>query len=779
MPASSPELLPPSTPPSAIAALLGQLRRRIRGYVWLQGLAMVSAVLGLWFWASLAFDWVFEPPVELRVALLALLAAVLGYAVYRAILRRVFVPLADRSLALLVERRFPDLHESLLTTVELSESPRHAAAFNRQMLAHTYQDAEQGTRTLNLGSILNRRPLVRTLALAALLLASIAAFAVTATPALGIWARRSLLLSPELWPRYTRLVVDGFDSAGRLKIARGSDVELLVEADAGRDRVVPETVEVRYVTEDGARGRERLTRSGVAVPGRDEFQQYTCKFKSVLANRQLWILGGDDRLGPFYLDVVDSPTLTSTTLHCVYPAYMHRAPRDLAISGLMQLPRGTQVTIHAEANKPLTTVQWDVVSPDAPPQTHKRDLVAETGRPQSRFTFELPVLDSDKTLLCTLLDADGIRSRDPVRLSLGAVPDEAPQVSVQLEGISTAITSTARLPAVGEITDDYGVAQTWFDIHVDDGPPRRQPLAVGPLGRDKLPVQESLEVGSLELKPKQKLHFAVQAADTYALGDAPNVGSSQRYVLDVVTPEQLRAMLEARELMLRRRFETMVAEFTETRDLLARLELPASQPSAGQPANKDSANKQPVKPEPGQDKAATAKAAEPGDAPAAADTQSPEQRLVGQRVHAERVLQNTQRAAHETLEVAASFDGIRAELVNNRVDTEELKSRLKDGIADPLRRIVAERFPGLESQLRDLQARLADPVAAGPLQVAALAQADKILVEMKQVLDRMLELETFNEVLDMLRSVIVAQEKLNEATKTQQKQKAKALLNED
>lgn len=762
--ATTPELLPPQDaspggPPRAIGSVLAGVRRRIRSYLWLQGMAAVLAVLGLWFWASLAFDWLVEPPVELRVGLLVVLAAVVVVAVYRAILRRAFVPLADRSLALLVERRFPDLHESLLTTVELSELPTHASPFNRQMLAHTYEEAERGTRTLDLGRILDPRPLARTLAVAALLTASVAAFAFAATPALGVWARRSFLLSAELWPRYTRLVVEGFHQDGHLKIARGSDVELLVQADAGPERVVPEAVEVRYLTEDGARGRERLTRAGVAAPG-DEFQQYTCKFKGVLADRELWILGGDDRQGPFYLDVVDSPTLTSTTLHCVYPPYMNRAPRDMAVTGLVQLPRGTQVTIQAEANKPLMTVQWDVVSPDAPPQTHKRDLVAETGKPQTRFSFELAALDSDKTLLCTLLDADGIRSRDPVRLSLGAVPDEAPQVNVQLDGISTAITALARLPASGEITDDYGVAKTWFDIHVDDGPPRRQPLQAAPAGREKVPVAEALEVGSLELKPKQKLHFTVQAADTYALGDAPNVGSSQRYVLDVVTPEQLRAMLEARELMLRRRLETMIDEFTETRDLLARLEL-APGKAGDQAADKKAE-----------------KAAEPGDAPAPA-AQTPEQRLVGQRVHAERVLQNSQRASHETLEVATAFDGIRAELVNNRVDTEELKTRLKDKIADPLRRIVAERFPGLEAQLRDLQAKLADPAAAAPVQAAALAQADKILVDLRQVLDQMLELESFNEVLDMLRSVIAAQEKLNEATKSQQKQKAKALLEEE
>ena len=114
-------------------------------------------------------------------------------------------------------------------------------------------------------------------------------------------------------------------------------------------------------------------------------------------------------------------------------------------------------------------------------------------------------------------------------------------------------------------------------------------------------------------------------------------------------------------------------------------------------------------------------------------------------------------------------------MVNNRVDTEELKTRLKDGVADPLKRIVDEMFPKLEDELKKLAGQLADPPAPGP-QAAALAQIDAILVEMKQVLDKMLELETFNEVLDMLRQIISAQEKVNAETKQKQKQKLRDLV---
>ncbi len=102
-----------------------------------------------------------------------------------------------------------------------------------------------------------------------------------------------------------------------------------------------------------------------------------------------------------------------------------------------------------------------------------------------------------------------------------------------------------------------------------------------------------------------------------------------------------------------------------------------------------------------------------------------------------------------------AFDAIRAELVNNRVDTEELKLRLKDGIADPLLRICGEMFPELERRLQKFQAESGRSCqAATAARDAAREQADAILVQMNQILDKMLELETFNEVLDLLRGII-------------------------
>ena len=62
-----------------LESVLSRLRRGIRAYVWSDGIALLLIVLGLSFWLSLAFDWLFEPPAPLRVLLLVVAAGALGW----------------------------------------------------------------------------------------------------------------------------------------------------------------------------------------------------------------------------------------------------------------------------------------------------------------------------------------------------------------------------------------------------------------------------------------------------------------------------------------------------------------------------------------------------------------------------------------------------------------------------------------------------------------------------------------------------------------------------
>lgn len=741
--------------PGEVRELLATLRAQIGRYVWFEGLGATLAAAGVTFWTLLAIDWTFEPPGWVRLLLLFVALCGVSSIAFLRLFARVSVRFPDRTLALLVERKFPQFRDSLVTAVELSSRGEKSEPFDPEMLQHTCRDAEDLARGVNLGAIFDPAPRRRAVAAGAIALMTMLLFALLATRELGVFARRTVLLSDELWPRRTRLEIEGF-AGGSVKVARGADLDVLVKADTSM--LVPSVVQVRYRSAEGVRGWANMSRQGEASSSREPFQQFAHKFQGLLSPLDFEVLGGDDRLRDLHIEVVDSPSIAEMSLDCTFPAYTRRAPRVLPVTGVMQIPRGTEIVVRARANKPLVsvTVEEPVVAeqPAGSAGTLKRELTVNASDERA-FAFPLGRLEGDRTLLVTLADQDGIRSREPVRLAINSVADEMPRLAVRPKGVSTAVTPAARIPLEGEIKDDYGLARTWIGYSVDERPTVEQAFATPPRERAEVSVEESLDVSDLELRAGQKLALTAHAADTFALADAPNVGTSERFEFELVAPEQLLALLESRELNLRRRFEQIVDEVTEARDSLRDIKFDPGTPPAA---------------------AAEEPLAEGDEAPAAAD--SVERALEQRRIRVERAVQNGRKSANETRGVGLAFADIHEELTNNRVDTPEMMSRLMDGIAHPLARVADEMFPELDRRLLELQ-RDVENQATGPERLAAVEQqADAILVEMQRVLDKMLELETFNEVVAMLRSIIDEQTEVNESTRELRKKKVRDLLEE-
>jgi hypothetical protein len=817
---------PPIAVAAPIRALLDGLRRKIRAYVWIQGIALAVAWLALSFWITLALDWMIEPPPAFRALLLVAVAAVLLWLIYRYILSRAFVPLRDTSMAVLVERRYGEFQDSLLTSVELAEKPGHAAAFNRDMLSRTTDEALAHMPRVRVDELLQNTGLMRAAFAAIVLSLSVGAFALAAPDAFKTWVKRVLLMSEDLWPRKTRLSIDGFSDKS-VKVARGGDFRVVARADRGHE--IPEVVQIRYRSEDGNPGRENMNQESIG-PG-DASQPYSFEFKGLLSSVTFDIVGGDDRLRDYTIEVVDNPTVANMTLACVYPDYMRRSPRNLPVTGLMQIPMGTQVTIRASANKPLAMAKVERVAEQGfePVMT----ITQFSGDERREFSFELPPLVEDQRLQFRLYDNDGIIGRNPVRLDLTAVADDAPKVGLALAGIGTAITTQARLPVAGEVADDYGIERIWFEYAVDQSEPRQAAFLASPSGKETVTLDrqtpEVLDLKELQeaegiaaelekkngdgdandessdgsekaskegesdsektddakaapfaLKVGQRLSLVVKAQDQSTLAGGPFVGAGEKYQLDVVTPDQLLAMLEARELVLRQRFETIIEEFSATRDLLARVEFGTTK-ARGQ-ANDGTTNEQRLKgaePEDTAGREPDDSQKRPVDEETAVSPAEAASRARASRVLAlERTLENSERSAHETRTVAGAFHEILEEMANNRIDTPALSGRLRDEIANPLSVIADKRLTELSVRLKELQKLIDDPTAGGTRLGDAVELADAILVEMRDILDKMIEMATYKELVEKLRKLIEQQEKLNQETKQQQVEKLKNLIEE-
>jgi hypothetical protein len=722
------------------------------------------------FWLGLAIDWLLEPRPAIRVAMAAVVVVATLVAAWRYIGRRALAPLPDDSLALLVERQYPELDEGLVTTVQASanrNSPDQAwsglsdDAFERTLMEATGRKAASAVRDVQLRRVFDMRPLARKGFAALALLAAIGVFAVAQREAFAFWIDR-IQLSEQLWPRRVRLSVVGFedrDGSPVVNVARDDDFELSVLASILDGHTAPEEVEVRWRRpSDGGRGGGPMLKIGSAVPGRDDAQQYSYTFK-VSSDLEFDVIGGDDRVRNLRLHAVERPSVTRVWLEVEYPKYMRREPRSIPVSGRAEIPEGARAVCQVEANKPLASVEVrDSVEQSDLATTVSKDKPAQ-------FSFPLQAATVDRTLLITMHDADGVENRDPFRLPLSVLPDEAPELSVQLRGIGSAVTPQATIPLAGRVSDDYGLEEVWFDYQIDDGETERRPLRTQPDGMDELPMTERFDLTEADpqtrrprvaLKAGQKLTLAVKASDAYDLGEEPHIGGSQRFLLDVVTPSELRALLEKRELGLRQRFEQIYERMVGVRELLDRIDLAAAAADADDTASE-----------------AGEGAADDAARAAGGRVQERDRARIGG------AQQSTTQLSFETAGVAEGFDDIVAELINNRVDTEELKQRLEQGISEPLKEVSGELLPRFEERLAELlRAYETDAASAAEPLAAAKSEADAALEAMKAVLDRMLELESYNELVELLRGIVADQEQIKQRTQEQQREKLRGLLDE-
>ncbi|MFM7159931.1 MAG: hypothetical protein ACKO3P_06130, partial [Planctomycetaceae bacterium] len=67
---------------------------------------------------------------------------------------------------MVLERRFPELNERLITAVDLAGSDQRDTPATASMLQQTAREASELLRKLNLGEVFNSRPLLRAAGLA-------------------------------------------------------------------------------------------------------------------------------------------------------------------------------------------------------------------------------------------------------------------------------------------------------------------------------------------------------------------------------------------------------------------------------------------------------------------------------------------------------------------------------------------------------------------------------------------------------------------------------------
>jgi hypothetical protein len=552
--------------PQEVRSVLGRLRRRIRVYVFLEGLAWVLIAAAAVFWVTLGMNWAYfklsrlELPQWFRVVLdIAAVLLVVGCFLL-VLMRRLLTHMRTKALALVLERRFPGLDDRLITAVESGEAlTGHETPLTRAMLARTVETVRREAGKLPVGEVFRGRPLGTAATLAVLLVASIVTFGLLNTQALGYWYQAFIGLQDEYWDRDTKLVARAVGESGKsfrefndeqvVKHPRGADFTLSVivpeeDEKTGKKWVVPENVTWEYDMA-GGRGGGEVVMNRV----RDSEREFRQTVTGLLDDMTFTITGGDyvNRY-PYRVLVVDPPVIDQVELDRRFPEYTGLNPagppadaaerrqraQDRIVQGTsVALPMETRLTMTGQANKPLSALRIETELFHLSVRGAKRDA---DGRIVTPGTARLRVISPDGVPFINLpLSEDFAASvltngadsfRLPLELSTTALLSYAPPVPVPADGpldrLSAAHIGAGLAAWLGKPLERVPLtASTLLRIYLEDtdGIVSREPSRLTINGiLDKSPEIETQFVGIGEfITPEARIPIAGTIQDDYGV----------------------------------------------------------------------------------------------------------------------------------------------------------------------------------------------------------------------------------------------------------------------
>ncbi|WP_182865210.1 polyketide synthase [Stieleria mannarensis] len=780
-----------------LQSLLQSLRGRIRRYVvWDSLLAILAVVLSA-FWIGLLVDYVpvtlggTEMPRSARGILLGAVGLAVFVIVVRMLIDRLIRPLPDDSLALLVERHHPQLAGRLVTAVQLSRPGRSGDSHSPDLLRLVHHEASQSVDEVDPGRVFRMKPLVQKAAIAGPLLLLALVLAAFSPSAFARAAARLTLMSDARWPRRAKLEMVGVDlptvsasniqdadperiefENGVMRLPAGSSATLRIRA-AAEDAEVPSACTVYYETDDGTRGQSNMRRVGRERDGYQSFVLDGPPLSNLASSFSFSIQGLDDRLTDYRIEAAEPPAIASMQVKVRYPDYLRGPGGDGAddydvettYQAGLRISEGSRVTLEAVSSLPLGDV--DVVLESDGQETRLTDLQYSEDR--GSVQLNLDRFQSPTAIRVVPSDPSGISAQAPFRYFLGAILDEPPSVSLSLKGIQSAVTPIARLPLECVAEDDYGVESVTAVVAQSNAAPQdeesgqddaesddMQPGTIEPisqplqLDRDGqaetvIDLRELTNSGRIPaLQPGSAISVYAEARDAYNL-EGTHLTSSEIFRLQVVTPEELLTLMERRELGLRTRLEQTVTETQGLREQLAGFQADRFELSMeGQQGETEQ------------------------------QTRQRELRIIGLRVQQSGL--QASKTTEELTGIAESLDDLLLEMVNNRVDSKDRQERLGSGVRDPLRQIVDVSMDQLQQQIRAIETSIDQPQSALEHTEAAIQTADQVLLELTAVLEKMLDLESYNELLDLVRGLIQDQEQLKEDTQQERKDRVKDLF---
>lgn len=554
---------PTSADPVAavLRPLLARQLRALRGRYLRHGAALVLAAVAAAVLLFFGLDRWLDLPLPIRLLHTTVVVALFGYGFVRFVRYPQQKRLDDLDVAVWFERSFPDLHQRVVSAVQLHGADGEALRNqSRPMIEQMVADTAAAVQALPLERMFDPRPERRVFAGAATGVALLLGGVLLAPATAKAFLLRHLGLAAD-YPRATSLFLELPPAGADLQVTqRGDEVELVLPAGADLhvgvrvEGTVPKEVLLDVAPlRDNQRGDVRSVTMSPR-PG-DRFRH---SFRRLAGSFTFHARGGDDPDGDLQVTVrtVHPPQVANLRASITPPAYTG-APKQETSGGAIEALIGSDVELVVAATAAVKTATLVFL------ESGKRlplvaDAPQDDGGVRLQHRVRFPVEASDRYQI-ELLGENGLRNPNPGTYPLAALQDYAPVGRWLLpedEGLS--LLSTAMLCLRLEGRDDFGLAAVDLVVEHDGArsAPRSllPPAPVPPAGADPaaaaaLPVTAVVRTELLEMR--DLLAGAAAAENGLVLQVAlrdnkqPQAGVSElpRRIVQVVDPEQLAAVV--------------------------------------------------------------------------------------------------------------------------------------------------------------------------------------------------------------------------------------------
>lgn len=556
---TAPSAPPPPRPGPALAETLRPLLRaqaaRLRArYLW-YGLGLCALLPAAAILLAFALDHSLRLPLPIRLLHTSATIGLLGYAIWRHVRYPLTRAFADVDTALLLERCFPELHQRLVSAVQLRElGEDQLRNQSRAMIEQLVAETNAAAQALPLARMFDHRATLRVFAAAALVVGALGLGSTLGPATARAFLLRHLGVSAD-YPRETTLRIEvppagpevqrtDRDGGIELVLPAGADLHVSVLAEG----VVPKEVFLDVQPLRGPAAGPTGPAAAAADPRSVTMSprpggRFRHVFRRLSGSFEFHARGGDDDRGDRLVVVrtVHPPQVAAIRAAVTPPAYTGQPVQEQNTGAIEALigsaveitvattaPVQSATMVFLESGKRLPLQPLDVQDDSGTGKAHRGKFVVEGS---DRYQIELQA-DS------------GLRNPNPGTYPIASLQDYAPVGRWLLpDDESTLLLPGAVLCVRIDVHDDFGL--TAVDLGVDHAGGRSLqrsllPAATNPTPTTAALVTELFEVADLLAGAKSQ-HEGLSLVLALRDNRQPEAGTVElpRRIVQVVEPQQL------------------------------------------------------------------------------------------------------------------------------------------------------------------------------------------------------------------------------------------------